>query len=400
MEPVMSNPVRARSGFSFPFYCCRNISGPEDNKYNRKVLAGHAPASSFLELEDDENVREYLVDAQGKQKRTPTLVHQAIRKTLRDNPEDFSILNSGICIVARGAEIDEGKKLLLLDRPSIINGSQTQGELRRYMTEQKPEFVPHVKFEIIVVPTKEDETKGADEAQGLVAEVAISRNFQNDVRAISIAGRRGQLNELEAALQGSIPDAKLRKSESDLSDDYIDSEKLIQVLLAVTPDSLWAATSEGATLKSRTFTYSQKTRCLKLFQKIQEEKDSQGYRDLYQFFLDVAGPAWKLYLGWKQHQGFRGTRLHSIQRTEDGRMLEVPDGIIFPIIAAYSAFCSQKRNRWQFAIPKVFDEKRLIRAASADYMDVADSNPQTMGKKHACYTRLLEITQLYAELDD
>lgn len=383
----MANSLREKSVFAFPFHCCRNISGPEDNKYKRKVLAGHAPASSFLDLEDDENVREYLVDAHGKQKRSPTLVHQAIRKTLRDNPEDFSILNSGICVVARGADVDEGKKLLYLDQPSIINGSQTQGELRRHM-EQNLEFMPHVKFEIIVT-----------EDQDLVAEVAISRNFQNDVRAISIAGRRGQLNALEAALKESIPDAKLRKSESDLSEEYIDSEKLIQVLLAVTPESLWEKTSEGATLKSKTFTYSQKTRCLKLFQKIEEEKSSIGYQELYQFFLDMVGPAWTLYQLWKTHQGFSGTRLHSIQRGEDRRILEVPDGIVFPIISAYSAFCSLKRDRWQFSIPSAFDDKRLIRAATADYMDVADSNPQTMGKKHACYTRLLEITQLFAELD-
>ena len=384
----MVKSLRAKSAFQFPFHCCRNISGPEDHRYNRKVLVGQAPASSFLNLEDDENVREYLVDAQGKQKRTPTLVHQAIRKTLRNIPENFSILNSGICIVARGDEMDEAKKVLYLDRPSIINGSQTQGELRRYL-EQNPEFIPHVKFEIIVT-----------EDQDLVAEVAISRNFQNDVRAISIAGRRGQLDEIETALKETIPDAKLRKSESDLSEDYIDSEKLIQALLAVTPDSLWGKTPEGPTLKSKTFTYSQKTRCLKLFQKIEEEKNSPGYGDLYHFFLDMVGSAWQLYLKWKKHQEFRGTRLRSIQRSEDGGIIEVPDGMVFPIISAYSAFCSRKKNRWQFSIPPAFDERRLIRAAAADYMEVADSNPQTMGKKPACYTRLLGITELYAELKD
>lgn len=385
----MSTSLNGKGLFAFPFFCCRNISGPEDSRFNRKILAGHAPASSFLELEDDENVREYLVDAQGKQRRSPTLVHQAIRKTLRDNPEDFSILNSGICIVAQAAELDEAKKLLRLKRPSIINGSQTQGELKRYMEQQEPLFAPHVKFEIIVT-----------EDQDLVAEVAISRNFQNDVRAISIAGRRGQLDQLESSLQKAIPDAKLHKSESDLSEDYVDSEKLIQVLLAVTPDELWANTSEESALRSKTFTYSQKTRCLKLFQKIEEEKSSSPYTEIYDFFLNMAGPAWELYQKWKAHQGFRGTRLHSIQRAGGGEILDVPDGIVFPIISAYSAFCKKKRAGWQFSIPSAFNEKRLIRAAAADYMDVADSNPQTMGKKHACYTRLLEITQLYAELDD
>ena len=367
----MIKSPRGKSNFSFPYYCCRNISGPEDLKQGRKVLAGHAPAPSFLDLEDDENVREYLVDAQGKQKRSPTLVHQAIRSTLTNNAEDFSILNSGICVVARGAEMDEGKKLLTLVCPSIINGSQTQGELSRYVA-QDPEFIPHVKFEIIVT-----------QDQDLVAEVAISRNFQNDVRAISIAGRRGQLNELESALQKSMPTAKLRKSESDLSDDFTDSEKVIQVLLALVPDSLWDKTTESPALKSKTFTYSQKTRCLKLFQKIEEQKNTDGYSDLYKFFLDIVGPAWRLYLKWKTHQGFQGSGLRSIQRTDDGTIIDVPDGITFPIVAAYSAFCVEKRKGWEFVIPSTFKDQRLIKAAIADYKDVADHNPQTMGKKAA-----------------
>ena len=157
-------------------------------------------------------------------------------------------------------------------------------------------------------------------------------------------------------------------------------------------------TAEASAVTSKVFTYSQKTRCLKLFQKIEEEKDSSGYKDLYKFFLDIAGPAWELYLKWKSHQGFKGTRLKSIQRSVDSRLVEeVPDGIVFPIIAAFSAFCVQRNGRWQFVIPDSFDDKRLIRSAAADYQEVANSNPQTMGKKQACYSRLLEITNIFAE---
>ena len=133
-------------------------------------------------------MREYLVNAQGK---ANSLVHQAIRKTLVDRPDEFSILNGGMVIVARGAEVDDKRKVLLLQRPSIINGSQTQGELARYFekyAQGENFFEPNIKFELIV--TKDDD---------LIAEISISRNFQNDVRAISIAGRRGRLDELEAA---------------------------------------------------------------------------------------------------------------------------------------------------------------------------------------------------------
>ena len=91
-------------------------------------------------------------------------------------------------IVARGATVDDKERLMHLDRPSIINGSQTQGELQRYFKDfaDNPEIVPSIKFEVIV--TNDD---------GLIAEISIARNFQNDVLAISIAGRRGQLDERE-----------------------------------------------------------------------------------------------------------------------------------------------------------------------------------------------------------
>jgi len=127
----MTTADAAATLFAFSYHNCRNISSPEDTAARRKVYSGTAPARSVLELEDNENVREYLVEAKGKQKKTPTLVHQAIRKTLESNTEMFSILNGGIVIVARDAEVDDKARQLTLLRPSIINGSQTQGELRR-----------------------------------------------------------------------------------------------------------------------------------------------------------------------------------------------------------------------------------------------------------------------------
>src|SRR5712692_7681516 len=118
----MTTSTRAAvAAFEFPYITCRNISAPEDDTAGRKIYSGHAPASSVLSLEDDENVREYLADAQGDQKHMPTLVHQAIRKTLEDQVYEFSMLNSEMMIVARAVEVDDKRKLLMLQRPSIIN---------------------------------------------------------------------------------------------------------------------------------------------------------------------------------------------------------------------------------------------------------------------------------------
>ncbi len=370
--------------FALNYRVCRNISSPEDEAAGRRVYSGQAAASCVLDLEDDENVREYLVDAAGKQKQSPTLVHQAIRKTLRDHPDQFNILNGGMVIVARGGKVDDAKKVLYLNSPSIINGSQTQGELRRFFADgfsEESALDPSIKFELII--TSDDD---------LIAEISIARNFQNDVRAISIAGRRGQLDDLEDAMQQVYPRMLLRKSETNIvaaDGKYLDTEKLIQVTFALMPDEILRSI-DRLDSTSKVFTYSQKTRCLKLFQRIADDEP-----DIYRTFIVLAPIAWKLYEHWKTHQGFKGTRIRSITR-EDGKIVEVPDGVIFPIVAAHAEFVTKVKGAWDLRKPAVFSDDELIEAAKQAYMEIADHNPMTMGKSKACYSTLAQITSIYA----
>jgi hypothetical protein len=387
----MTRSTRAAvAAFEFPYITCRNISAPEDDAAGRKVYAGHAPGSSVLGLQDDENVREYLADAQGDKKNTPTLVHHAIRKTLEDQPDQFSILNGGMVIVARAAEVDDKRKVLVLRRPSIINGSQTQGELERYFTKYRGSpnfFEPSIKFELIVTPD-----------DGLIGEISIARNFQNDVRPISIAGRRGQLDGLERAVQKDIPGARLRKSETDISGEYIDTEKLIQVIFALMPGAVLTSLGEDGDASNKVFTYSQKTRCLKLFQRLVNAsgKDDEIF-EVYRYFLEIAGQAWKLYRHWKSHPGFQNSSLPLFEQ-ENGEAAVAADGVLFPILSAFSAFVDRPGQKWEINIPDTFDERELIEAAAQAYFEIAGGNPQTMGKSKACYSTLLRLTGLYARL--
>lgn len=386
--------VKTGGKFRLPYINCRNITASEDDGQGRKVYSGHVQASAVLKLEDNENVREYLVDAKGKQKRSPTLVHQAIRKTLNDNPDQFSVLNGGMVLVAREAIIDDKERTMLLTSPSIINGSQTQGELQRYFNlyEGKPPVDPSLKYELIV--TSDDD---------LIAEISIARNFQNDVRAISIAGRRGQLDELESAIKVGFPNAKLRKSETDLTADgeFLDTEKLIQTIFALLPASMMKRVDPTGDPTNKVFTYSQKTRCLKSFQRLVDD----GPADVYECCLDLAPIAWKLYAHWKAHQGFKGTRIRSIERS-DGKIIEVPDGVVFPILAAHAPFLVAEKDMlstgeddgvdWVLHVPDQFNDAEMIEAAKQAYMEIADHNPQTMGKSKACYSALVRITSIYA----
>lgn len=373
--------------FAFPVHTVRNISSPEDVAAGRKVYAGTAPARSVLDLEDDENVREYLVEAKGKQKKSPTQVHQAIRSTLENRADIFSVLNGGLVIVARDAEVDDKTRTMTLLRPSIINGSQTQGELRRFFakTFTSDYTEPSVRFEIIV--TNDDD---------LIADISIARNFQNDVRALSIAGRRGQLNELEARLQEHFPGVQLQKSESDQNDTEgsLDTEKLVQVTFALLPADMMEKFGAQSDPINKVFSYSQKTRCLKLFQRMIED---EAHNEIYQCFLDVAPIAWGLYLKWKAHQGFIGTRILSIER-ENRQVKDVPDGLIFPIIAAHSVFLRFNGLRWKLEMPRILTDDELINAAVQSYKEMAGHNPQTMGKSKACYSHVLQVTSLIARL--
>jgi hypothetical protein len=122
------------------------------------------------------------------------------------------------------------------------------------------------------------------------------------------------------------------------------------------------------------------------------------YVRLYSYYLDMAPEAFSVYSRWKTHQGFKGSRLHAIERDEKGRIEDIPDGIIFPILAALSVFVEQTPEGWRIVIPAAFREDELIRAAVTAYIDTAKSNPSTMGKSKACYSQLYQITSIYKRL--
>lgn len=389
----MKENFRPSSVLEIPFHSIRNISSPEDLQNGRSVYAGQFPIKSIFVLPTHENVRGYLVEAEGKQRRVKTQVHRAIQETLQERPDSFSVLNGGIVIVARDSNVDEKRKLLQLTKPSIINGSQTQGVVRDFLEKASDSVAAdiHIKFELIV--TTDDD---------LIADISISRNFQNDVQNLSIAGRKGQLDELEKGVQKKFPDYRLQKSETQLpadDNDYLQTEKLLQVIAALLPKQLWWKQSEF----NKTYTYNAKAVCLKDFQEIYkrandpDDSEHVKYRNVYRFYLDVSAQAWEIYNKWKTHQGFAHTGLRSIER--DGReVVDVPDGIIFPIMASLSEFAVKTKTGWIIQTPSQLDDSELIRGAKSAYMEIAKSKPEIMGKTKACYSNLQQITSIYKKL--
>ena len=119
---------------------------------------------------------------------------------------------------------------------------------------------------------------------------------------------------------------------------------------------------------------------------------------VYDFYLQIAAEAYALYEKWKQHQGFKCTGLHAFERDEKSNIIEVPDGIVFPILAALSEFVVKTITGWRISPPTKFDDSKLIDTAKRTYMESAKRNPNTMGKTAACYSALQQITAIYREL--
>jgi AIPR protein len=376
------------SSLTLAIHSIRNITSPEDKDEGRQIFAGQIPLNQILKIPTNENVRGYLVEAEGKQRRASTQVHRAIRETLKEYPSRFAVLNGGIAIVASKSELNEAKRSIKLTCPSIINGSQTQGVVRDFVVAGNNVDNIHVKFELIIC-----------EDEDLIADISIARNFQNDVQLISIAGKKGELNELEEAVQKAFPDLRLQKSETQrpsADNEYVHTEKLLQVIAALLPPSLWWKVGEY----NKTYTYSAKATCLKDFRIIYDgakDEGSENFVEVYKFYLDVAPQAYELYLKWKEHQGFQGSGLRSIERAGK-EIVDVPDGIVFPILASLAQFAVKTKGKWKISQPDALDDGELVKTAKRAYMEIGKSKPEIMGKSRGCYTALDQITAIYKKL--
>jgi hypothetical protein len=94
-------------------------------------------------------------------------------------PDRFINRNSGITITCTNCEIDDNRKLAKLTNASIINGAQTQGEIKRFFNglEQDDQTDFLVRAEIIMDPAHES-----------IVEIAIARNTATAVKSVSQAG--------------------------------------------------------------------------------------------------------------------------------------------------------------------------------------------------------------------
>jgi len=365
----------------------RDVSTKDEEDNDASTYVVVLPAAEILKVGTDGNLRSYIPEHQGKKR---NLVHKAIAKTIKENPDRFSQMNSGFLIGASKITVDDNKRIVTLKNASVNNGAQSQGEIRRYFERcaEKGE-IPNefsVRCELSVEPDAPTRTN-----------IAVARNTATKIEGISIAGKHGYFEDLDKSFRVHHHDLELARSETDVEDKYVDTRLLLQVLWAMMPEQI--APAHRQSMEARMRAYKNAAFCLQDFMEIADTRGTdKGNAARYDYFIEMAGPAWSEYLRWKTHKSWNDKwlleRLKQAVRGDDGIIKEISDGIVFPILSALSRFVKQnKAGHWRLAYPKVFDDDDMLMAARRQ-LSLCHGRPMLMGRSGQAYDALITLAEM------
>lgn len=382
----MNKPHKAveQPSVTLSYQLIRNTTSPDESKTGVRSFTANFSAFEILKLGTDANLRTYIAEHNPNKRNA---VHESIRETIDSNPERFITRNSGFAIAASDVEIDDNKKTVRLTAASVINGAQSQGEIQRWVNQTfadspaEADFVPfYVRAEIIVDP---------DPLQ--IVETAIARNTASPVKSISQAGARKHLNDLAESIEKAFPGTKIRKSETELGEEYLDTRKLLQYARLLMPPEIAQNDSPAEKLRP----YKNPEQCLTEFSDWWEnyEKDPVAAAK-YDFTVEIAPHAMTEYTYWETHPNWSGQNLYEKTsggracRRVNGKVTWVSPGIIFPIVGAMSEFVSHDDEEgWLIRKPDVFNPSEMISAAIKQFRGKG-SDPYQMGRDPGVYDAL------------
>jgi hypothetical protein len=368
------------------YFKIRDVTTKDEEDNGASTYVAVLPAVEILKISTDGNLRSYIPAHEGKKR---NLVHKAIAKTIGEIPDRFSQLNSGSLIGASKIIVDDNKKTVTLKHASVNNGAQSQGEIRRYMEkcaengETPNEF--SIRCELSVEPDAATRTN-----------IAVARNTATKIEGISIAGKHGYFEDLDAAFKKIHPELELARSETNVEEKYVDTRLLLQVLWALMPEEL--APTHRRSMEARMRAYKNAAFCLQDFMEIADaRKTDKESAARYAYFVDMAGYAWSEYERWKSHKNWNDKwlleRLKQAVRGDDGIIKEISDGIVFPILSALSRFVKQRGGHWRVVYPRVFADEDMLIAARRQ-LSQCGGRPMLMGRSGAAYEALMTLTEM------
>ena len=375
------------SSVQLSYQLIRNTTSPDEQDCGVRSFIANLPAFEVLKVNTQDNLRSYLAEYSARKRNR---VHEAIRSTIETDPHRFITRNGGVVITVSKINIDDKKRVVTLKDASIVNGSQTQGEISRYRNEleesgddgliDNPFFV---RAEIIV-----------DEDADQVVETAIARNTATPVKSISQAGARGQLSDLEKSIQDVWPDIRIRTSETD--EDVRDTRKILQWCRLLMPEAISRRSSPAERLRP----YKNPEQCLTEFTDWYEYREQVDTDEAakYWFTVQIAPHAIREYELWESHEAWNGHKIWEetqkggrvCRRDSKGNVIWMSPGVLYPIMGAMSAFVRKNpsTDRWHISKPKdLFRHDEMVERAVAQFR-AHDSDPMAMGRSEGAYDAL------------
>jgi len=376
----------APSSVILSFELHRNTTSPDEKETGVRSFVFNFPVKEILKVGTSDNLRDYIAEDNPKKRNR---VHDAIRNTIDTEPKRFITRNSGFAITASDIEVDDTKKTVKLVNASIINGAQSQGELKRWLSDraedgeaENGEAPFHVRAEVIVDP---------DHAE--VVETAIARNTATPVQSVTQAGKRGHLDDLERSMQMVLgADVKIRKSETDT--DVIDTIKVLQYARLLMPRSISKNDNPAEVLRA----YKNPAQCLKDFSAWYADRGSDPEsKAKYDFTVQIAPHAYRENKMWETHDGWMGHRLWETTKKggracrrdkKTNKVVWVAPGLVFPILSAVSEFIVQGEDgKWAIRKPSQFEPAALIAHAAKQFRSNG-SDTSALGRNSGAYEAL------------
>ena len=113
-------------------------------------------------------------------------VNRGIRDTFKDHPKEFAFSNNGITVLCEKQHYDPGQKVLTLENPRVVNGSQTLHSIR-----DVPNPTPNARVMVRVIEIEPPRGDALDQKvqrrKEVIAKIAVRSNQQNPIKNWDLA---------------------------------------------------------------------------------------------------------------------------------------------------------------------------------------------------------------------
>ncbi len=113
-------------------------------------------------------------------------VNRGIRDTFKENPREFAFSNNGITMLCEKQHYDPGQKILTLENPRVVNGSQTLHSVR-----DVPNPSPNARVMVRVIeiepPFGDGLRRKIEQRKEIIGKIAVRSNQQNPIKNWDLA---------------------------------------------------------------------------------------------------------------------------------------------------------------------------------------------------------------------